>query len=384
MNEIYQSSKSAGLGVYIHIPFCASKCPYCDFTSAPAGEAERSAYLFALKAEILASPYRGSRGRTLYLGGGTPSELAPDQLADVVNAARDAFPLADGAEVSVECNPGTLTPEKLQAMRASGVNRVSLGVQSTFDGFLTTLGRIHTAREAREAFDLLRREDFDNINVDLIFGLPGQTLEDWEQDVVEVLSWAPEHVSLYGLMIEPQTEFGRLHKLGQLAPADDDLAAAMYEAALNWTAMAGLEQYEISNFAKSGRECRHNLIYWRNEEYVGFGVSAASFVSGARWINTKDRKLYAAQAATGAIDHGSEERLEGHAALGEELMLRLRLNEGVPLGFLSQRYNCNIEQLYGEEIASLVQSGLLSRAVGRLQLTPRGRLLASEVCVKFL
>ena len=384
MNEIYQSSKSAGLGIYIHIPFCASKCPYCDFTSAPAEEAERAVYLCALKAEISASPHRGSRGRTLYLGGGTPSELSPEQLADVVKTAREAFPLADGAEVSIECNPGTLTPAKLQAMRESGVNRVSLGVQSTFDRHLGTLGRIHNAREAREAFDSLRREGFDNVNVDLIFGLPNQTVDEWEQDLVEVLAWTPEHVSLYGLMIEPQTEFGRLQRLGQLTAADDDLAATMYEAALDWTALAGLEQYEISNFAKPGRECRHNLVYWRNEEYVGFGVSAASFASGARWINPKDRKLYTTQVKAGALERGSEERLEGRAALGEELMLRLRLNEGAPLNFLSERYNCDVEQLYWEEIASLVETGLLVKAEDRLSLTRRGRLLASEVCVKFL
>jgi oxygen-independent coproporphyrinogen-3 oxidase len=378
------SRDSAGLGLYVHIPFCVKKCPYCDFTSAPADDAERRAYLDSLKIEIGGSSARGVRCRTLYFGGGTPSQLNAGEFTALLDSIRQAFPLTPDFEFSVECNPGTLSTEKLAAMRQCGVTRVSLGVQSFSDRSLGILGRIHTAEEAREAYSLLRRAGFDNLNVDLIFGLPQQTLEDWKRDLRDALGLAPEHLSLYGLIIEPATEFGRLRDLGQLAVADEDLSAEMYEAAMDLTEAAGLRQYEISNFAVPGRECRHNLIYWRNEDYLGFGVSAASSQAGVRWTNTRDRGKYVAQAAAGSLERCAEEKLDAREALGEEMMLRLRLNEGAPFEALRERYGCDISQLFGDEIASLVQAGLLTRTDERLQLTRRGRLLASEVCVKFL
>ncbi|RPJ86012.1 MAG: radical SAM family heme chaperone HemW, partial [Acidobacteria bacterium] len=283
---------SRGFGIYVHIPFCVRKCPYCDFVTAPGNREERVSYLDALQSEIRASEWRGYQARTIYFGGGTPSELGPPDLQRVIETVQDVFGVPSGAECSIECNPGTLSKSKLARMRSMGFNRLSLGVQSFSDRFLRSLGRIHTSAEASEAYQLIRSARFDNVNLDLIFGLPGQTLEDWHKDLREALDLRPEHLSLYGLTIEPETEFGRLKQRGQFEEVDEELAASMYETAVDLCAGAGYVQYEISNFALPGKECRHNLIYWHNEDYLGFGVSAASYVGGVRWSNVKDRAGY--------------------------------------------------------------------------------------------
>ncbi len=371
-------------GIYIHIPFCVRKCPYCDFVSAPGNRPERVSYLDALASEIRATAGKGQKARTIYFGGGTPSELGPPDLRRVMETVREVFDVLPEAECSVECNPGTLSKSKLARMRSMGFNRLSLGVQSFSDRFLRLLGRIHTSAEAREAYRLIRSSGFGNVNLDLIFGLPGQALEDWRKDLREALDLRPEHLSLYGLTIEADTEFGRLRERGLLGEVDEEVAASMYETAIELTAEAGYEQYEISNFALPGKECRHNLIYWHNEEYLGFGVSAASYVDGVRWSNVKDRDGYVRAASGGCLTPGYTERLGPRAALGEEIMLGLRLAEGFSSSELCRKYSLDPEVVYSDTLRFFLSEGLLARQNGSIRLTPRGRLLANEVCRRFL
>jgi oxygen-independent coproporphyrinogen-3 oxidase len=390
-------------GIYIHIPFCVRKCPYCDFASAPGSREERVSYLDAVESEIRSTNWKGTEAVTVYFGGGTPSELGPPELGRIIGTLREIFSVTPEAECSIECNPGTLSKSKLTRMRTMGFNRLSLGVQSFSDRFLRLLGRIHTSEEAREAYRLIRSAGFDNVNLDLIFGLPGQTLEEWRDDLRKALDLRPEHLSLYALTIEPETEFGRLIRgaePGAAAPkaqatglsldlpvpteVDEELSASMYEVALDLTSAAGYEQYEISNFALPWKECRHNLLYWRNEEYLGFGLSAASYVNGVRWSNVKDRSRYVRAAYEDRLCPGFSEQLEPRAALGEEIMLRLRLAEGFSSCELSKKYGLDPEILYSEPLAFFVSEGLLERRTGSIRLTARGRLLANEVCGRFL
>jgi oxygen-independent coproporphyrinogen-3 oxidase len=373
------------LALYLHIPFCVRKCHYCDFNSGPASEEAREAYVQVLCREIRQSGWAGCRAWTVFFGGGTPSELTTAQLARICGELRDAFRPEPEAEWTIETNPGTVTPSSLRELRRIGFNRISMGVQSFHDHHLRSLGRIHTASEARQAFHAAGEAGFDSRNLDLIFGLPEQTLAEWEADLEEVAALRPEHISLYGLIIEEKTEFGRRHAAGRLPLPEEDTVADMYEMTLDRLAAAGYGQYEISNFALPGFECRHNLVYWQNDPYLGFGVSAASFVHGERWSNTASLRVYRERVAAGIPAAEPGERLEGRSAVGEALMLGLRLNAGVELDALSQRYDCDVRSLFDSQIRRFTGLGLLKWSPeGRLQLTRRGLLLSNNVFAELL
>jgi oxygen-independent coproporphyrinogen-3 oxidase len=367
------------LALYVHVPFCVRKCFYCDFNSGPSSAEAREAYVETLCREIRQSAWATSPAHTVFFGGGTPSELTTVQLARTNQELRAAFRFETDAEWTIECNPGTVTPRALAEMRQIGFNRISLGVQSFHDHHLQAIGRIHTASEARQSFRWAGEAGFARRNLDLIFGLPDQTLTEWATDLDETLALHPEHVSLYGLIIEEKTEFGRRHAAGRLPLPDEDTVADMYELTLDRLKAAGYVQYEISNFALPGDECRHNLVYWRNEPYLGFGVSAASFIDGERWSNTASTRIYRERVSWGASAADAGERLEGRAAVGEALMLALRLNAGADLDELSQRYDCEVRTLFDAEIHRFCDLGLLEWMEGRLRLTRRGLLLSNNV-----
>ncbi|HSR52061.1 MAG TPA: radical SAM family heme chaperone HemW [Acidobacteriota bacterium] len=372
------------LGLYVHIPFCVRKCFYCDFNSGPVGEVKRRRHLEALENEIRNSPYGGARARTLFLGGGTPSELRLGELTCLIEALRDSFDLSPLEEWTIECNPGTLTPPSLEVYRRLGIDRISLGVQSFHDGHLKALGRVHDAQQARTSIRWIRQAGFDNLNLDLIFALPHQTLDEWRADVEESFSYRPEHVSLYNLTIEPGTEFGRRRQAGLLLETAQDLAADMFQTAIDDAEKAGMIHYEISNFALPGRECLHNRIYWRNEDYLGLGVGASSYVDGLRWTNCGDLDDYAQGAARGWVPREVEERLPARQALGEEIMLRLRTREGADLAALSDKYGLAAQNLYAAPLQRLQSDGLISLRGTSVTLTPRGIFLADQVCAEFL
>lgn len=371
------------LGLYVHIPFCVRKCCYCDFNSGPAAEPLRAAYLHALEREIRTSPWRGACARTLFLGGGTPSELRVSELASLVHALEQSFYFTPAAEWTLECNPGTVDRSALQEFRRLGFNRLSLGVQSFQDRHLRALRRIHDGREALQAYREAREAGFDNINLDLLFALPGQSLEEWDADLSWALELEPDHLSLYHLTIEPGTEFGRRQAAGERLEVDEELGAKMYEHALDRTEAAGFEQYEISSFARPGQECQHNLGYWLRKPYLGFGVSAASYLDGRRWTNTANLRRYIESAAQGKVPRLQDELLSTKEALAEEIMLRLRTREGLSLPSLSRTYRLPVEELYRPQVDFLTREGLLEEVAGRILLTRRGKLLANEVTLHF-
>ncbi len=370
------------IGLYLHIPFCSRKCEYCDFNSGPLDPTARQAYLRALTKEMTASPWKGHTAKTVSFGGGTPSELSRAELGQLVDTLRRTFVLKQEAEWSIECNPDRVTPAFFVALLEMGFNRVSLGVQSFHDHHLQRLGRIHDSAQGRAAYRWLREAGCDNVNLDLIFGLPGQTLQEWKTDLYEALTLSPEHLSLYNLTVEPGTEFGNRNARGELQEIDEDLSADMYELAMELTQTAGYRQYEISHYSRPGRQCLQNLIYGHNEPYLGFGVSAASFMEGVRWTNTGNLLEYERTAASGQVSRASEEKLAGREALGEEIMLRLRTDEGISLGALSTRYRFDVAALLARSLEPLAAHGLVTQEGDRVRLTRRGKLMADEVWVQ--
>jgi len=372
------------LGLYVHIPFCVRKCHYCDFTSGPLSAKARQMYLEALQEEIRSTSWRGCPATTVFLGGGTPSELTISELKELVTALTQAFKIEENAEWSIECNPGTTSKDYFAAVGEMGFNRVSLGVQSFEDSHLRTLGRIHNAEEARAAYHQLRRTGFDNLNLDLMFALPGQTLAGWRADLEEALGLSPEHLSLYNLTIEPGTEFGNRLVNGELKETDEDLAADMYELAMDLTRAAGYQQYEISNYCLPGRECVHHLIYWHNQPYLGFGISASSFMEGTRWTHTTSLTEYIRTASSGLVTRACQEKLNDREALGEEIMLGLRTEEGISTAALSSRYSFDVASLFSQTFQSLGHNGLLLQEGERVRLTRRGKMMANDVCAQFL
>ena len=375
-------------GLYLHIPFCPNRCPYCDFVTSVGRLGDLPAYLAALKHEI--GVWRGQSVDTIFLGGGTPSMLTPAQMADLLGFVRETLDVSRDAETTVEANPGTLGAgdevdlAKLAEYREAGVNRLSFGVQ-TFDVHgLRALGRIHSADDARRAVRLARDAGFDNINLDLIYGWPGQTLDIWRRDLEMALALRPDHLSAYSLIVEAGTPFARMG----VQPPEPDLDADLYGAAVETLSAAGYPRYEISNFAKDGRACRHNLVYWRNGEYLGCGVSAASHVEGRRWSNPRSLDGYVARPLgreSQAEAWATAEHLTGSAKIAEALILGLRLAEGVEL-------DADADETFGEALGDLEGWGLGARVASpasarrgdRFVLTDRGFSLANRVGVRIL
>lgn len=377
-------ARTESLAVYVHIPFCVRKCPYCDFNSGPADSAERTRYIKAVCAEIEASPLADSPAQSLFLGGGTPTEMTGDEIEILLDSITATFDFEGDAEWTIECNPGTVNPATCDRLYYLGFNRVSIGVQSFEDRELRVLGRIHTAKDALNAFEWFRGSGFENINVDLIYGLPDQSLSDWIKTLERVTTLAPEHLSLYNLTIEPGTVFSDLQKTGQLIQPDDDLLNEMFDLAVETTESMGYRQYEISNYCQPGFECVHNLAYWTNAPYVGFGVSAASYVKHVRRVNTGDWNRYLHGASIGTVPHENTEELIGTAAMLEEIMLRLRLRDGISNAYFTLKYGVDLDVEFADTIQFLEEHQLVRRRNGSIVLTRKGQHLASEVTAEFM
>jgi len=383
------------LGLYIHIPFCQAKCAYCDFTSYAGLDSLFEPYVHALEVEMA---WYGRRAipevDTLYIGGGTPTVVSTDLLERVSKGVRRHFRVSSDAEIAMEANPGRVDCGKLEMLRTSGVTRLSLGVQSLDDEELALLGRIHTAAEAVASYWHARGAGFPAINLDLIYGLPGQGLGEWEKTLEEALSLGPDHLACYALTLEEGTPLANSVTAGDLPPPDDDLAAEMYELAEERLAQAGYYHYEISNWARSPAHIsRHNMRYWRYGCYLGLGAAAHSFRQSFRWWNVPHPKTYIArlEAAPSQLPgwespaRGAGEVISREVAMGDMVMLRLRLvEEGVSLADFAQRFGRSLASVYGEEIEALAEMGLLEILPERIRLTPRGRLLGNEVFQRFV
>jgi oxygen-independent coproporphyrinogen-3 oxidase len=376
-------------GIYTHIPFCKSRCSYCDFaTDVYRSDEAVTRYVAALVKEVAAfqSPEGGTQNiDTIYFGGGTPSLLSAGQVEQILAAVGAKFSLADGAEVTLEMNPATVTPEKLKALRSLGVNRASFGVQTFDDRALRMLARGHDAADARNTFDMLRRVGFDNISFDLIAGLPHQTLKNWEQNLNEALAMQPEHLSLYLLEIHEGTPLAEQARSGRQPLPDEDLSARMYELMLEKAAAAGYAQYEISNFSRPGRQSRHNLKYWRFEPYYAFGCSAHSFDGIAkRWSNERDTNRYLKLIEEQPCAVVEETQLDERSRRGEYAFLRLRLNEGLSRREYKEKFGRDVCDEHRDNLQSLNDSGLIEITEDRVKLTPKGMVLSNEVFSVFV
>ncbi len=379
------------ISLYIHFPFCLRKCLYCDFNSLAGSRVPASEYMAAviremeLRAERLDAP---ADSPTLYFGGGTPSLMEPCLVEDVIRTAARCYGLDAAAEITMEANPGTLTKAKLAGYRSAGVNRLSLGVQSFNDAMLSRLGRVHSAREAREAFATARETGFANIGIDLIHTLPGQTLAMWEGDLGEALSLAPGHVSAYGLTIEEGTPFHALAEAGTLVLPLEEEAVRMFQATSVTLQGAGYEQYEISNFALPGFRSRHNQVYWRRESYLGFGAGAHSFMGappwGIRWKNPDSSSAYLDAISRDTLPEEEVSLLGKRDAMAERLFLGLRMREGVADDLFRREFGMTIGEAYPDELPELLAAGLLQWQEGALRLSERGLIISNQVFVRFV
>ena len=404
------------ISIYIHIPFCIRKCLYCDFLSAPSTPDCIEQYVRALEAEIRFSPdLNGLTGAgipddpeiqvdTIFLGGGTPSLLTPDQLERILTTVRESYRVQDGAEISMEVNPGTADLDRLQAYRGAGINRLSIGVQSVDDAELALLGRIHRAGQAEKIFREARQAGFDNINIDLMSALPGQTADKWEQNLRAVCEWGPEHISAYSLIIEEGTPFAEMD-LPPLPSEEED--RLMYHRTQTVLAEYGYQRYEISNYARPGRACRHNCGYWTGHEYLGLGLGASSLIGDRRFKVTASMPEYLRRirlAASGRCcgpdsnssdSNGPElsgldsyyediQQLTLRDRMEEFMFLGLRLTKGVSEAEFRRRFGNPVDAVYGPVLARHTDGGLLERTGERIRLTEKGLDLANYVMSDFI
>lgn len=374
------------IGIYIHIPFCRSKCFYCDFNSFACRDELVPAYFNALKKEIgiYAKKLENYTVKTIFIGGGTPSAVKAQYIIEILKLVNKELNIDEVEEISIETNPGTLTFEKLQAYRDMGVNRLSIGLQAWQDSILKRLGRIHTAKEFEDNFRLARKAGFTNINVDLIFGIPQQTFENWYETMKSVTALEPEHMSCYSLKIEEGTVFGNRLEKGELVPIDDNIDREMYNFCKCHLAEKAYEHYEISNFAKAGYKCRHNLIYWNAEEYIGIGAGAHSFFKGIRYNNVYDIESYIESILAGEIPTENSEVINKKESMTEFMILGLRLIDGIRIDHFKFRFGEDIYSVYGDEISKLLDRGLIIIKNGSVRLSSVGLDYANQVFMEFV
>ncbi len=376
------------LGLYIHIPFCTAICNYCNFNRGLFDKNLKARYIDSLLREVARAGRAGEADRagadTIYFGGGTPSLLEPDEIAWIVRTSSEAFDLAPDREVTLEANPESVTTDRLAAYRAAGVNRLSFGVQSFREEELKRLSRLHDADRARAAFREARAAGFDNVSLDLMMWLPEQQVGEWLQSVDEAIALGPDHLSLYMLELYPNAPLKDEMARAAWSQAPDDDAAAMYVTAFERLEAAGYEQYEISNASRPGRASRHNLKYWTDQEWLGFGCGAHSTRGGVRWKNVAATEEYVARIGSGESVATDIRRLSTEERLGDALFTGLRLTEGVNLDHIHERYGVDVWSRYGRDLEPFIDLGCLRREGAKLGLTRRGMLLAHEVMAVFV
>lgn len=391
MSEIRNGTGDTDFGIYLHIPFCAAKCRYCDFLSAPASEETKEDYVRVLLQEIKekAPAYQNRTVTSVFFGGGTPSTLKAGGIADLMDQIRAHFQVSADAEITIECNPGTLTREKLAIYKGCGINRLSMGVQSADNAALKLLGRIHTYEDFLESFELARKTGFKNINLDIISGLPAQKEGDYERSLKKLLRLRPEHLSVYSLLIEEGTDFYRMYgedaKIREqggepkLLPSEETERNIVHRTAA-LLAESGYHQYEISNFARNGKESRHNLGYWRRNEYLGLGLGAASLIENRRFHNTRELEDYLKY----DFSPQDEEVIDKKGQMEETMFLGLREIRGVEKAEFYRRFGVAMRNVYGKVIDEMASDGLLLETEKNVRLSERGLDVANYVMAAFL
>ncbi len=379
------------LALYIHIPFCRRKCLYCDFLSYPGRKEMFPVYLKALELEMEQYLNSGLKVATIFIGGGTPTVLPAEAVTRILEKVRGLAEVLPGAEITIEANPGSVTKEQLALFLQAGINRLSLGAQSGQDTFLKALGRSHTVKEVEKTVVAARKSGFTNINLDLIYGLPGEMLDDWARTLKWAVSLGPQHLSCYGLQVEEGTPLARMVKEGRLTLPDDDEISEMFLLNTEFLPAAGYHQYEISNFARGGAKgtamgyrCRHNLFYWKYRDYLGLGPDAYSCFSGNRWANLRDLDLYIKLLNEGKLPVAARERISKQQGMAEFIMLGLRLTEGPDPVIFKERWGKSLEAVLGSRALPLIDGGFLRQEQGTYQLTPEGMLVSNRVLTELL
>jgi putative oxygen-independent coproporphyrinogen III oxidase len=376
--------RAGAIGAYLHIPFCTKRCGYCSFNTAPDAPGAVARFLPALLGEIdlvAGAPWAGAVDlRSVFLGGGTPSLLPAEAMADILERLRLRFGVEAGAEITVECNPESVSLERLAGYRRAGVTRISLGVQSLDDRILPTLDRLHSAAQARRAFDDARAAGFDDVSVDLIYGLPGLDLAIWEETVKRALGWEPDHLSAYALTLD---EGSLWNSAGVTRLPAEETVTAQYGRLTELAAEAGFEHYEVSNYARPGHRSTHNQIYWRAEEYLGLGPGACGFLGDVRYGNVKPVERYGALVAAGVPPVATHETLTPRQRMAERLILGLRLGDGVPAAWLDERAALGPARL-PVTLEAWRERGLLGESEGRVRLTEAGFLLSDALFIELL
>lgn len=379
------------LELYLHIPFCKSKCRYCDFLSAPESENGKKHYVEMLQKEIKekAPNYKDYVITTIFIGGGTPSSLEDGQISSILASVFESYQVEKDAEITIEANPGTLTPSKLVEYKNAGVNRLSIGLQSANNEELALLGRIHSYEEFKDNFVLARKCGFENINVDLMSALPGQTLSTWEQTLERIIQLNPEHISAYSLIIEEDTPFYTDYlddcerrdrgEVPQLLPSEE-VEREMYYLTQKLLMQSGYQRYEISNYAKEGKVCRHNVGYWTVKNYLGLGLGASSYIEGMRFSNTRELKTY----LYAGFKSEDERALSQKECMEEFMFLGLRMQEGISAKEFLARFGVTLETIYGRIVSELEDQSLLCSTECGYKLTERGVDVSNFVLAQFL
>lgn len=375
------------LGLYLHLPFCISKCPYCDFNSYQLKEDNQiSSYISALYQEITtySKKLKKSNIKTIYLGGGTPTILSGVQIYDILEFCKSKFTIDKDAEITIEANPGTLDGEKIKLLIESGINRLSLGAQSFNNLFLKKLGRIHNTQDIIDSYYLARKEGFNNINIDIMFALPDQTTEDLQVTLKKAVSLKPDHLSLYNLTIKPGTEYYKKYKKGKLKLPTEDEEFDMYNWAIKFLEESGFEHYEIANFARPYKRSMHNLIYWQNKPYLGIGAGAYSFIKGYRYMNYESPARYVKEMMSGKLPVDNGEKLSLRKRMIETIILGLRTKDGVGYKKFKTRFGVNLNDIFFKQVNKLVNLALLEKGDCKIKLTKKGIFLANTVFREFV
>ncbi len=377
---------SPTLGIYVHIPFCRAKCSYCAFVSQPGNEELQQAYVAALCREITAAggDFSAFVVDSLFFGGGTPTVLPVDQLALFLQTIQGNFALSSDAEISIEANPGTVSAEALTFLRQQGFNRLSLGVQSFDDAVLAAVGRLHRAGEAERAFYQARQAGFDNIGIDLIYGLPQQTEVNWQATLEQAVALAPDHLSAYGLKLEEGTPLAAAVAAGETELPSEEAEEEMYDLLNEFLPLHGYQRYEIANYAKSGRQCRHNIKYWRSLPFRGFGLAAHSFDGRQRFANTADLVEYIGRSHAGLSVESMRESLGEASVIGEYVFTALRMTQGMRFDEFQERFGQDFRQLFAKPLGRLGKMELIDQTEQAVFLTPRGMKFGNQVFAEFL
>ncbi len=376
-----RSVTASPVEIYIHIPFCVKKCDYCDFLSGPSGQKEQADYVQALLREIDAvKEGQGRSVSSIFIGGGTPSVLDESFIGEILDKIREKFQMQDDAEITIEVNPGTADGRKLQAYKKYGINRLSLGLQSPDDRELKILGRIHNYAQFLETYKEARATGFDNINIDLMSAIPDQTCEGWQKNLRTAAELEPEHISAYSLIVEEGTPFAAR----KLNLPDEDTEYNMYEVTTQILKEYGFEQYEISNYARKGQECRHNVGYWTRQDYLGFGLGAASLYGKERFSNTTDPKKYSKNSSCPELIREKEPTLTREDEMAEFMFLGLRMTNGIAKADFCRNFDCTIESVYGKVLEKYEAMDLLREKDGRIFLSRQGIHVSNVIMSEFL